>query len=286
MNKKILLVDANLLLFKSFYGTFYTKLTNKTGTPTSAINAFFNSLFNIINYVDPDYLYLAFDSEEKTERHKLYANYKEGRKKAPEELWVQFDWIKKILKSLNIVYENVPGYEADDLIATIAKRYCDENQIFIFSDDKDLLQLVDKNVSVISKKRQEITEWNYLNFFVNEDLFPKQIIDFKALAGDSSDNIKGVPGIGEVSAKKLLNKYSNIDSIYRHIDDFSLPMQQKLLEAKEQVYLFREIIKLNSQAKTNYDLDSIRLRISTSKETFEILDFLELKRIKGILEIY
>ncbi|MGZ9413136.1 5'-3' exonuclease [Mycoplasma sp. 480] len=281
MNKKILLVDANLLLFKSFYGTIYNNLNNKDGVPTSAINAFFYTLLNVIDYIDPDCLYLAFDSAQKTKRHEMLADYKDGRKQAPEELWIQFDWIKKILTEMNIVFENIPTFEADDLIATLAKRFSEnENEIIVFSEDKDLLQLVDDHVSVLNKRREEYTLKTRKNFYIYEEMDPRQVIDFKALAGDQSDNIKGVEGIGEKTAKKLLNKFSNIDNIYRRIEEVSDSLKEKLLADKENVYLYREIVKLNDQATTKHTIESTTFKFRRTKELANILEYLELKNLE------
>ncbi|WGI36449.1 5'-3' exonuclease [Mesomycoplasma lagogenitalium] len=281
MNKKILLVDANLLLFKSYFGSFRTELKSDDKIQTFAIHTFFSSLLAAINYVEPTHLYLAFDSPEKTKRHELNPDYKAGRAQAPDDLWEQFQWIKKLLDALKIVHQNIAQYEADDLIATLANRYSNENnQIIVYSDDRDLLQLVSPHISVLTKKNKEFLLKTVDNFKDLEGIEPCQMIDFKAIAGDPSDNLKGVPGIGIIGAKKMLNSHQNLDNIYNSLNDFSAKIQQKLLEGKENAYLCRKMVKLNSNAPIEYNFNDLAFNLTYTLEAEEILNYLNLYWLK------
>ncbi|VEU59705.1 5'-3' exonuclease [Mesomycoplasma neurolyticum] len=282
MKNRILLIDANLLLFKSFYassGTKYTLMKSDSGIPTYAINTFFYSLFNVIEIMNPTHIYLAFDSKEKTYRHNLNSDYKANRKSPPEELLIQFDWIKKILKKLQIVYENIPHFEADDLIATFSNKLKDNNEIIVWSDDKDLLQLVSENVSILCKVKNNFLLKNIENFEKLENLKPTQIVDFKAIAGDNSDNLKGVVGIGEITAKKLLLQYQTLDNIYASLDKLSASIQNKFIESKKNAYLCKKITELLFNAPSKHNLNSIKLNISFSDDAQKILSYLNLKKL-------
>lgn len=215
--EKALIIDGNYLMFQSFYATYRGDinviLRTSNGTPTNAITLFLKQLVKYLVFYKPDYLFIAFDAKERTKRHELLDGYKANRIKAPQELFIQFDLIKEILKEMKVFYYESAGDEADDLIATFCKNF-ESLEKFIFSRDKDLLQLVNKNTRVFFKD-EEVT---YLNFFEKYQINPDQIIDFKALKGDPSDNLPGIKGIGDKTAIKLLNEFKTFENIYQNLD--------------------------------------------------------------------
>ncbi|WP_406615886.1 5'-3' exonuclease H3TH domain-containing protein [Mycoplasmopsis hyopharyngis] len=245
-----LLVDGNLLMFQSFYASYnpyFQVLQNANGVTTNGIHVFFMTLFKLIKKVEPKYLFVAFDSPgDKTWRSQEFSEYKAGRQKAPEIIFEQFQWTKKILSSLAIPWIEKKGDEADDLIATLSTHNEGTNNI-IYSKDKDLLQLVNSNTSILKYDsfNHEYIQINHENFFDIFELEPSQIPDFKGLSGDSSDNLKGVKGIGDKTAIKLLNKYHTLENIYDHIDELSASVKTKMLSEKPSAYMCKKLAILN-----------------------------------------
>ena len=208
--KKIILVDGNNLLFRSYYATAYNGnfMNNSKGFPTNAIFGFVNMMNKIIKEETPEYIIVAFDKG-KTFRHEEYEGYKDGRTETPKELKMQFPVAKQILTAMGIKYYEIDNYEADDIIGTFAK-YCDEEENFIgtiISSDKDLLQLISKDVDIKLLKQKDYIRYNEKSFKEEWGIDPINIIDLKALMGDASDNIPGVKGVGEKTALKLLHDY-------------------------------------------------------------------------------
>ena len=208
--KKVILVDGNNLMFRSFYATLYSGsiMTNKEGFPTNALYGFVNMINKIVNEEKPEYIMVAFDIG-KTFRHEKYDYYKGKRDETPDDLKKQFPIAKKILTAMGIKYFEINGYEADDIIGTFAKKI-DETPEFIgtiVSSDKDLLQLISDDVEVKLLKQKDYIRMNKEQFYSTYGLEPIKMIDLKSLMGDPSDNIPGVKGIGEKTAIKLLQQY-------------------------------------------------------------------------------
>ena len=208
--KKIVLVDGNNLMFRSYYATAYTGsiMRNSKGFPTNGLYGFVNMINKIINEENPEYMMVAFDVG-KTFRHEKYDNYKGGRNETPDDLKCQFPVAKEILKAMNIKYLEMNGYEADDIIGTMAKMVdeSDDYEGLIVSSDKDLLQLISDKVVVKLLKSKDYIMMNHDTFVDTYGIEPIRMIDLKGLMGDSSDNIPGVKGIGEKTALKLLKEY-------------------------------------------------------------------------------
>ncbi|SYV93413.1 Putative DNA polymerase I, partial [Mycoplasmopsis synoviae] len=282
--EKALIIDGNYLMFQSFYATYRGDinviLRTSNGTPTNAITLFLKQLVKYLVFYKPDYLFIAFDAKERTKRHELLDGYKANRIKAPQELFIQFDLIKEILKEMKVFYYESTGDEADDLIATFCKNF-ESLEKFIFSRDKDLLQLVNKNTRVFFKD-EEVT---YLNFFEKYQINPDQIIDFKALKGDSSDNLPGIKGIGDKTAIKLLNEFKTFENIYQNLDSklISEKVKNNLLKGKENGMLCYQLAKLNYEVEVlpkNLDLFKLNIDLKASEK---ILDELELNTTKKML---
>ena len=260
--KKIILVDGNNILFRSYYATAYTGnfMKNSDGFPTNGIYGLVNMLNKIINEEKPEYIAVAFDVG-KTFRHEKYADYKAGRNETPDELKMQFPVAKKIIEAMGIKYLECDGYEADDIIGTLAKKaYDDKNFIAtIVSSDKDLLQLINEEVDVKLLKTKDYIRMNKQTFFDTYGIDPIRMIDLKALMGDSSDNIKGVKGIGEKTALKLLQEYGSLDNIYNNIDNIKGSVKNKLIEGKDSAYESFELATIYTNVSLIIDLEFLKI---------------------------
>ena len=229
------IIDGNSLINRAFYAL--PPLNNSDGVPTQAVYGFVNMLVKSIIDFSPKYLAVAFDLPQPTFRHLKYDGYKAKRKKMPDELAVQIPLLKELLGIMGIKILELAGYEADDIIGTMSKR--NSVMTYILTGDRDSLQLIDSTTTVVLTKRG-ITET--LNLDENGlkaefGLSPAQVVDFKSLAGDSSDNIPGVPGIGEKGALAMIEKYGNLDAIYANINDFTGKTKEKMENGKESAYL-------------------------------------------------
>ncbi len=237
--EKIILVDGNNLLFRSYYATAYNGnfMKNSKGFPTNALFGFTNMMNKIILEEKPTYIIVAFDKG-KTFRHEKYADYKGGRIETPDELKMQFPIAKELLTAMGITYYECDNYEADDIIGTFA-HYCDIEPDFIgtiVSSDKDLLQLISDDVDIKLLKQKDYIRYNKDSFKGEYGIEPKRVVDLKSLMGDASDNIPGVKGIGEKTALKLLQQYESLDGIYEHIDEIKGSVHDKLVNDKENAY--------------------------------------------------
>lgn len=244
--KELVLIDGNSLLNRAFYAT--KLLTTRDGTPTNAVFGFIKLLLKIIQDNKPDRLIVTFDLKAPTFRHKMYDGYKATRKPMPDDLVVQVGMLKSLLHSMNITMCEKEGYEADDLIGTLSHAFSDTHSIVI-TGDRDAYQLVDDLTDVFITKTgvSELLKLNKNNFEQLIGYKPTQVIDMKALMGDSSDNIPGVPGIGEKTALNLLLKYGTLDNVYSNLDDIIGSVKTKLENGKESAYLSRRLAAIDRQ---------------------------------------
>ena len=238
------IIDGNSLINRAFYAL--PPLNNSDGVPTQAVYGFVNMLVKSINDFKPKYLAVAFDLPQPTFRHLKYDGYKAKRKKMPEELAVQVPLLKELLKIMGVKILELAGYEADDIIGTMSKR--NHVMTYILTGDRDSLQLIDDTTTVILTKRGITDTLNLDESGLKAEfgLTPAQVIDFKSLAGDSSDNIPGVPGIGEKSALAMIEKYGNLDGIYANINDFTGKTKEKMENGKESAYLSQFLATINT----------------------------------------
>lgn len=258
---KICLVDGNNLMFRSFYATAYSgnMMKNSKGFPTNALYGFINMMHKIIEEEHPDYIMVAFDIGVNFRKEKN-PEYKMGRIETPEELKMQMPVSRRLLTAMGIKYYELEPFEADDIIGTFAK-FVDDNgyRATIVSSDKDLLQLITNNVSMKLLKTKDYIRYNNPDEFKNDWGFnPINIIDYKALAGDTSDNIPGVKGIGDKTAKSLLSTYSNLDNIYNHIDEIKGATKEKLLNDKDNAYISKDLATIYKSVPININLEDIR----------------------------
>ena len=261
--KKLLLVDGNSIINRSFFALAGRgNLTAPDGTPTGALNTFLNTLYKFIDEVKPTHLCTLFDVREKTFRHDMYDGYKAKRKGMPDELAVQMPLLKETLDAMHLVRLELPGYEADDLIGTLARQGESAGfSVYILSGDKDDFQLIDNNtvvlmpVNKLGKTSTEIYDLEAL--LARYQLTPDEFITLKSLMGDPSDNIPGVRGIGEKGAIELVKKYATLDSLYEHIEEQTPGIQKKLSESRDMAYLSYELAKIDCSVPISIALDDI-----------------------------
>ncbi len=272
--EKLVLIDGNSLINRAFYAT--PVFTTKSGTPTNGVFGFVKLMLKIIADKKPTYFAVAFDLHAPTFRHKIYADYKAGRKSMPDELAVQMPILKEVLKLMGVKTLELEGYEADDLLGTMAKKF--DVQTYIYTGDRDAYQLVDSSTNVCYTRKgvSDILELSMDNFKDEIGLTPAQIIDLKALMGDKSDNIPGVAGIGEKSATSLLERFSNIDGVYAHLDEITGALHTKLENGKEDAYFSKELATINTQAPIEVSIGDCLLKMpfkSAVKTKFAELEF-------------
>ncbi|MGN0768261.1 MAG: 5'-3' exonuclease H3TH domain-containing protein, partial [Christensenellales bacterium] len=249
-NIKVLLLDSNSLINRAFHAL--PPLTNGDGVYTNAVYGYMTMLIKLIAEEKPTHICAVFDCRAKTFRHSIYDKYKGTRKPMAEELAAQIPVLQELLTKLGIKILFREGYEADDILGTLAKRFAFPT--LIVSGDRDCLQLVDDTTTVILTKRGITDVKKYTPEVLKEEGFtPFQIIEYKAFAGDSSDNIPGCPGVGEKTAKDLLASYGTVNGVYEHIDEIKGKLQQKLLENKESVYLSERLATIDVNADIKCD---------------------------------
>lgn len=273
---KILLLDSNSLINRAFYAMPF--MSTKDGTPTNAVYGFVNMLIRLIEEHKPTHIAAVFDRKEPTFRHKMYDGYKATRKPMPDDLAKQMPVLKDLLSVMDIKLLELPGYEADDIIGTIAKRFDDDT--IIVSGDRDVLQLVDGNTVVFNTKRgvTDIKVYN-LESLKEEGFTPSQIIEYKALAGDHSDNIPGASGVGEKTALSLIEQYGNIDNLYANIGEIKGKLQERLIADKDTVYLSKTLATINTDVPVECGLECMAFCGQYRSAFFDTLQKLEFKTL-------
>lgn len=286
--KKFVIIDAMSLAYKAYYAFISRPLTNSKGEPTSAVYGFVNQLLRIIEYTKPDYLTVAFDSKEKTFRHERYENYKSSREEMPEDMIPQIHKIKEIIEAFNIPLFILPGYEADDLIGTAVKKAEQKGLIcYAITPDKDFIQLVTENVKIIKpgKSTDEIIVIDEKKVKEEFGFEPKQMIDYLALVGDSSDDIPGVAGIGPKSALPLIQEFSSIENIYKNIDKIDKKgIVSKLTENKENALLSKELATIKTDVPFEVDFEHAKFEKPNLDDLLKIFAELDFKTFAGKLK--
>lgn len=283
--EKLILIDGNSLINRAFYAT--PPLTKKDGVPINAVYGFTTMLIRLLTTEKPNYLAVAFDLKAPTFRHKMYEEYKGTRKPMPEDLRPQIPLLKEILSVMEICIVEKEGWEADDVIGTIAKST--DVDTIIVTGDRDALQLVDAHTEVHFTKRgiTDIDRYDVRNFVEKTGLSPAQIIDLKALMGDSSDNIPGVPGIGEKTAKSLLAEFGTTENIYRNLEAIVPRWREKLRTGEESSRLSRTLATIDVHAEVNADLETMHVRFPFSdavRRKMIEMEFRTLIKREGIFE--
>ena len=242
----IYILDSYGLIYRCYFAFISRPLTNASGENVSALFGFFRNFHYILKHYAPKHIFAAMDSKTKTFRHEMYEQYKATRNKTPEDLHAQIPWIEDVLSALGIRVLQCDGYEADDVIATVARK-CAENgrTCRILSGDKDLMQLVDDTTQIL--KPENGSTWKVTGADGVEaewGVRPEQLLDLLSLYGDTADNIPGVYGIGAKTAAKLLSQYKTLDGIYEHIEEIKGAMKQKLIDGKENAYFSQKLVRL------------------------------------------
>lgn len=260
MSNKLVLIDGNSIIYRAFFAL--PLLNNDKGVYTNAVYGFTTMLLRMIEEEKPTHMLVAFDAGKTTFRHETYKEYKGGRQKTPPELSEQFPLLKEVLDAFSITHYELDNYEADDIIGTLSKKVeKDDWEVTIISGDKDLLQLVSDRVTVNLTKKGISEVEKYTPDFVLEkmEITQEQIIDLKALMGDNSDNIPGVPGVGEKTAVKLLKQFDTLENVYEHLDEVSgKKLKEKLANHKEEAFMSKKLVTINRSSPITIEPDDVK----------------------------
>ncbi|MFD0673474.1 DNA polymerase I [Cohnella sp. GCM10027633] len=255
---KLLLIDGNSIVFRAFFAL--PPLTNSSGLQTNAIFGFTTMLLKVLEEEKPTHVLVAFDAGKVTFRHEGYAEYKGGREKTPPELKEQFPVLKELLKAFSISQFEIAGYEADDIIGTLSKQAeAQEREVVVVSGDKDLLQLASDRVTVLLTRKGVTEVERYSPAAIGEryGLTPNQIIDLKGLMGDTSDNIPGIPGVGEKTALKLLHEYGTVENVLSHAGDIKGKLGEKVAEHQDSARMSKELATIFREVPLEHSLDDV-----------------------------
>lgn len=285
MSEKIVLIDGHSILNRAFYGL--PDLTNSEGLHTNAVYGFLNILFRTLEEEQPQYLAVAFDVHAPTFRHQMYADYKGTRKPMPSELREQVLMLKEVLRAMDIELVEKAGYEADDILGTLAER-CEKEgmEVTVVSGDRDILQLASDRIMIRMPKtvRGKTTIENYHAKEVLEryQVEPKQIIELKALMGDTSDNIPGIPGVGEKTATKLIVEYGSIENAYVHVEEIRPNKAKESLKNNyDLAVMSKKLATIDTNAPVECDLEHAKIRNLYTEEAYEMFRRLDFKNLLG-----
>ncbi len=285
MSEKILLIDGHSILNRAFYGL--PDLTNSEGQHTGAVYGFLNILFRILEEEKPDYLTVAFDLHAPTFRHKMYEAYKGTRKGMPDELREQVPLMQEMLRAMGVKMVTLEGYEADDLLGTIARRSEAKGMdVTILSGDRDLLQLATEKVMIrlpkTSKGKTTIEDYHASEVLKEFQVTPPQIVELKALMGDSSDNIPGIPGVGVKTATKILVEFGTIENAHAHLEEIKPnKAKESLREHYDLAQLSKTLATINTESPIVYDYEEARLGELYTRAAYELCKRLEFKNLLG-----
>ncbi len=283
-SKNLFLLDAYALIYRGYYAFIKNPRINSKGTDTSAILGFMNSLFEIIRTQNPDYLAVAFDKGGSVTRSEMFEEYKSNRDKTPEPILVAIPYIKKILEGMKIPILEKEGFEADDIIGTVAKDAEENNfKVYMVTPDKDFAQLVSHNIFLCKPARMgnSMEIWG-----VDEvkDKFevesPDQVIDYLGMMGDSVDNIPGLPGVGDKTAKKFIKQYGSLENLLQNAHEVTGKLGEKIIENKELGVLSKKLAKIILDVPIDYNLDEFKLSDPDKEIVLKVFDELEFRRIK------
>ena len=277
----LLLIDGHSQAYRAFFGV-KTPLSTRSGEPTTAVFGFVRKFLSILREYKPDQVAVAFDAGD-TWRHAEFAPYKATRDAMPDEMRTQMARIQQFLEAFHVPVVTYPDFEADDVLGTLARRAAEHGvDVLILTGDRDMFQLVDDRIRILYTRGGPNPETVvYGRDEVNEryGLSPEQFVDFKALIGDSSDNIPGVQGVGEKTAAKFLAQYEDIDNLYRHIDDVSGPARQNLVDAKDDVARNRRLMAIVTDLDLEYDADRFSLSDYDRDAVLEFFQELEFRSL-------
>lgn len=280
--KKLLLVDGNSMLFRAYYATAYgRRMTSNSGVPTNAIFGFANMFQKALSLANPDAVLVAFDAGKHTFRHDIYKDYKGTRKPAPDDLVPQFQLVRDYLDAYNICWVEKEDIEADDLIGTMSRK-TPEFETTILTSDRDLLQLIDEHTKVMLMKKgiSEMEEMTVSSLYEEMGITPSQVIDMKALMGDTADNIPGIKGIGEKTAKKLLDQYGTVENVLEHDTELKGAMGKKVQAGHEMAMISKDLATIRTDITLDIDVEECAYHpnYETLMAYFESLDMYSLAK--------
>lgn len=288
----LMLVDGMALLFRAYFATAVTGqfMINSKGIPTNAVNGFVKHFLTAVSKFKPSHVAVCWDMGSKTFRTEMYPEYKANRSEAPIELMPQFDLVKEVVSAFDIPNIGITGFEADDCIGTIAKSVSEDASVHILTGDQDILQLIDDNIYVILMKKGF---GNYLvhskdTFFEEKGITPKQMIDLKALMGDTSDNYPGVKGIGEKTALKLLGQFQDVEGIVANLHQLTKTQKTKIEQDLDMLYLSRRLAEIKCDVPLQYSLEDTLFKFEQDKvlSKFEEVEMRGLHRFLEFDEEY
>jgi len=283
----LFLLDGMAMIYRAFFALQRAGMTSRDGMPTGAIYGFASALFKIFETYKPHYLAAVFDSKEKTFRHDMYPPYKANRQTPPEDLIMQLDAVFELLETLDIPLVKAPGYEADDLIGTAARKFEHTCQVYIVTPDKDLAQLVHDGVKILKPGKSQ----NELELFGKKEITeqfgipPELFTQFLTLTGDTSDNIPGAKGIGPKTASSLLVKYGSLENIYKHLDDISPKNRQSLEEFQPQLDLITRLVTIRTDLQIDVTLKELECGVPDQTKLLLLLQKLGLRTIIARLPV-
>ncbi len=274
--KTLYLVDGSNYIFRAFYAI--RGLSTSKGFPTNALYGFTQMLLKLLRDENPDHIAVVFDTPEPTFRDEMYEDYKSNRAAPPDELLEQLPYVIPIVKALGLAVCELPGYEADDLIGTIARRFASKDlKVVVVSGDKDLMQLLDDNISLLdTMKEARFTSKEVRQRF---GVDPDRLIDVLGLAGDATDNVPGLPGVGLKTASKLIEQYGSLEDLIAHADELAPGLRDKLREHLDQVRLSRKLVTIKTDVDMDVGLDDMRRSEAQSKELHRLFSELEFTKL-------
>ena len=278
MAKKLYIIDGHAHIYAAYYAPMRQQLTSPSGEPTKATYIFTTLLYGLIKRHSPDMLVVAMDSKSPTFRSKIYPQYKANRPAMPDDMPTQIDRIEQILKAMNISMLRLDGFEADDIIGTIAKKASmDGIDTYVCAKDKDMYQLVDDHICIFDVKKGETLDDDTL--YEKYKIQPEHFIDVLALQGDASDNVPGVPLIGEMNAIKLIQKFGSLDNLYKNVDKIGGKRGENLRKFKEQAYLSRKLVIINTQSPIKIDYQKYELKEPDKEKLIALFSELGFNRL-------
>ena len=282
--EKFIVIDGNSLINRAYYAL--PNLKSLSGKPCGAIFGFVNMVVNLLLTEKPKYLVCVFDAGKHTFRHDMYAEYKGKRDKMPEDLHAQLVELKDLLRTMGIMIKEIPEIEADDIVGSISRKFNEE--FILVSGDKDLLQLVNKNTTVWLTQKG-ISNVLKVNEQVLEEEFkikPYQVIEMKAIMGDSSDNIPGVVGIGKVGAEKLIAEYKDLDNVYANLEKHPAGIQRKLIESKDLAYLSKQLATIKLDVDLDFTVEDCEYKLPFNEQVRLVMEDLGFKSLLNRKELF
>jgi DNA polymerase-1 len=280
VNKTLLAVDGMAFVYRAYYAV--PPMSNQSGLHTNAVYGFVRLLQKMLIEIVPEYVVVAFDTKEPTFRHKQFEAYKAQRPPMPDELVEQLPWIKEYVKTLNIACLEYPGYEADDVLATLAVR-AEEQDIhtLIATGDKDLCQLVNESIGILQAGFNRHDVYDTAAVTMRFGVRPDQIVDYLAMVGDAADNVPGIEGIGPKTAARLLQQYETLDNVFAHTDELKGRLQERIIQGRETVERFRDLLRITVDVPVQEHLDEMQLRQPDADKLSSLREYLNFRSSPG-----